>query len=149
MNGDISIQPVQPEHHAEWLRLRQAIYTSVDQEFHRQEMQLFFDDATKECFLALVQPSKACAMLEVSLRNTVDGCLTSPVGYIEGIYVEPDHRGAGLARRLIQLAEAWFRQQGCREMATDSELEDTAAQRFHEHNGFQETFRIVEYRKDL
>jgi aminoglycoside 6'-N-acetyltransferase I len=88
-------------------------------------------------------------MIEVSLRNVVDGCLTSPVGYIEGVYIDPTQRGAGLSRRLLQYAEEWCRSMGCTEIATDAEFENEEAQRFHEHMGFEETYRIVEYRKKL
>lgn len=88
-------------------------------------------------------------MIEVSLRNVVDGCPTSPVGYVEGIYIDPEHRGSGLARQLLEQAEDWCRSKGCTEIATDAELDNQDAQRFHERMGFEETYRIVEYRKKL
>jgi aminoglycoside 6'-N-acetyltransferase I len=137
------------QHHAEWLRLRNAVYTGIDRAFHEQEMALYLRDDTKECFLAVGENGDACGMIEVSLRNVVDGCLTSPVGYVEGIYVDPEHRGSGLARQLLEQAEGWCRSKGCTEIATDAELDNQDAQRFHERMGFEETYRIVEYRKKL
>ncbi|MDX1429289.1 MAG: GNAT family N-acetyltransferase, partial [Rhodothermales bacterium] len=83
------------------------------------------------------------------LRNVVDGCLTSPVGYVEGIFVDEGHRGCGVARELLLRSEEWFRQKECTEAATDAEIDNLPAQRFHEHMGFLETYRVVEYRKDL
>ncbi|MEZ6129547.1 MAG: GNAT family N-acetyltransferase [Planctomycetaceae bacterium] len=137
------------QHCTEWLRLRDAVYTGVDRAFHEQEMTLHLRDKTKECFLAVMESGYACGMIEVSLRNVVDGCLTSPVGYVEGIYVDPEHRGSGLARQLLEQAERWCRLMGCTEIATDAELDNHDAQQFHERMGFKETYRIVEYRKTL
>ena len=63
--------------------------------------------------------------------------------------IDPAHRGCGVSRQLLQHGEQWCRSKGCTEIATDAELDNTAAQRFHEHMGFEETFRVVEYRKSL
>lgn len=139
----------QTAHRAEWLRLREAVYMGVDRSFHEQEMSLFLADQSKECFLAVAGSGEPSGMIEVSLRNVVDGCLTSPVGYIEGIYVDPDLRGTGVARQLLEMAQDWCRSQGCTEIATDAELDNASAQQFHERMGFEETYRIVEYRKRL
>lgn len=148
-NGEISIAPVRRDQFDEWLRLREAVYTGIDREFHRREMELMFQDDARECLLAVDGAAGVCGMVELSLRNVVDGCLTSPVGYVEGIYVDPARRGLGLSRRLMRQAEEWCRSRGCREIATDAELDNEAAQRFHRHMGFAETYRIVEFRKEL
>ncbi|MCA9024379.1 MAG: GNAT family N-acetyltransferase [Planctomycetaceae bacterium] len=145
----VKVVKVTSEYHGEWLRLRNAVYTGIGRTFHEQEMVLYLRDDTKECFLAISENGDACGMIEVSLRNVVDGCLTSPVGYVEGIYVDPEYRGSSLARRLLERAESWCRSKGCSEVATDAELDNQDAQRFHERMGFEETYRIVEYRKEL
>ena len=149
LNMDYRIEQASQENSSAWLQLRERIYTSVDRDFHCQEMKIFVADDDKECFLVFAPSGQACAMIEVTLRNIVDGCLTSPVGYIEGIYVAQEHRGKGLSRRLMRTAEQWFRDKGCREIATDSEIHDVEAQQFQRHMGFTETFRIVEFRKTL
>ena len=145
----VNIQPVLPQQLEHWLRLRQAVYPGVSEKFHRAEMQIFLADGTKQCFLAIGNDDEPCGMAEVTLRNIVDGCLSSPVGYIEGLYVDPAYRGKGISRLLLESAEHWCRDQGCIEIGTDAELENVEAQRFHERMGFKETYRIVEYRKDL
>lgn len=124
------------------------VYGDLDPEFDQLEMITYFEAGDKECFLAVVE-HEVCGMIEVSLRNVVDGCITSPVGYIEGIVVQPSHRGRGLARALLAKGEEWCRSRGCSELATDAELDNVSAQRFHENMGFRETYRVVEYRKDL
>jgi len=145
----IHIHAARREHFAQWLRLRESVYTGIDRQFHQHEMELILGDSDKEVLLAVTTDGEVPGMIEVSLRNVVDGCLTSPVGYIEGIYVDSAYRGAGLSRQLLRHAEAWCRTKGCAEIATDAELDNETAQRFHEHMGFSETYRIVEYRKRL
>jgi aminoglycoside 6'-N-acetyltransferase I len=86
---------------------------------------------------------------ELSLRNVVDGCLTSPVGFVEGLFVKSPFRGHGCGRQLVEFAAEWFKSRGCSEMATDAEAHNVEAQKFHENMGFTETYRIVEYRKAL
>ena len=42
-------------------------------------------------------------------RDYVEGSSTSPVGYLEGVYVEPDFRRRGFAQALLRACEAWAR----------------------------------------
>lgn len=144
----LSIETVQPNQFDAWRRLRSMVYGNLDDGFDQLEMTRYYEADDKECFLAMVDQD-ICGMIEVSLRNVVDGCITSPVGYIEGIVVLSSRRGRGVARTLLETAEEWCRSKGCSEIATDAELENVTAQSFHEHMGFQETYRVVEYRKDL
>lgn len=147
--SQFTISPVARGQFDEWLRLREAVYSELPRDFHLREMEIYFQDNSKACLLACDERGQACGMIELALRNIVDGCLTSPVGFVEGIVVDHDRRGQGLGRWLLEHGEQWFRARGCREIATDAELDHEASQRFHLHMGFQETYRIVEYRKDL
>lgn len=82
-------------------------------------------------------------------RDYVEGCEASPVGYLEGLYVEPEHRGTGLAGRLLERCQEWSREMGCREFASDCELENEQSRRFHLKNGFEEANRIICFVKKL
>lgn len=46
-------------------------------------------------------------------HDYVEGTETSPVGYLEGIYVEPAFPGAGHSRELLHFCEDWAREKGC------------------------------------
>ena len=60
---------------------------------------------------------------EISLRyDYVEGSETSPVGYLEGIYVKEAFRGKGYARELLKECENWAKSKGCSEFASDCEL---------------------------
>lgn len=85
-----------------------------------------------------------------SLRHDyVEGCETSPVGYLEGVGVHEAYRRQGIAAGLAAECEQWAREKGCSEFASDCELTNTASLRFHLGIGFQEENRIICFRKTL
>ena len=59
------------------------------------------------------------------------------------------HRRHGVGAALLRAAEAWAREQGCREMASDASIENELSQRVHELSGFTATARSVLYRRAL
>ena len=76
-------------------------------------------------------------------RDYVEGTDSSPVGYLEGIYVVPEHRRKGLARLLLCACESWAKGLGCTEFASDCELTNGESLRFHLKVGFEEANRII------
>jgi len=87
---------------------------------------------------------------DVGLRSHADGCDPSqPVGYIEGWFVYEAFRNRGIGKELMRAAEAWARGRGCREMASDTWIDNEASQRAHEALGFEAVDRCVNFRKPL
>ena len=87
---------------------------------------------------------------QVQLRHDyVEGTETSPVGYLEGVYVREEARGRGVAKALLRACEAWALERGCREFASDCELDNAASLEFHLHSGFTEANRIICFTKPL
>lgn len=82
-------------------------------------------------------------------NNYVDGCETSPVGYLEGISVKEKYRNIGLAKELVNECEDWAREKGCLEFASDCEIDNTASYNFHIKIGFLEQGRNITFKKDL
>ena len=93
--------------------------------------------------------ARLSGFLECGPRAYADGCSTSPVGYIEGWWVDPDSRGQGVGSLLVSAAEAWARSRGYTEMASDAKLGNALSQRVHKTLGYVETQRVVCYRKQL
>ena len=92
----------------------------------------------------------ASGFAQCQLRyDYVEGTESSPVGYLEGIYVEESCRRHGLARELLAACENWTRERGCREFASDCELTNTQSLRFHLGLGFEEANRIICFTKKL
>ena len=82
-------------------------------------------------------------------RDYVEGTETSPVGYLEGVYVEPGYRKLGYGKALIKACEDWAREKGCSEFASDCELHNTDSYAFHLRSGFTEANRIICFTKKL
>ncbi len=82
-------------------------------------------------------------------RDYVEGTESSPVGYLEGIFVEESARGGGVAKALLSACEKWAGEQGCREFASDCELSNAVSLAFHLALGFQEANRIICFTKKL
>ena len=88
--------------------------------------------------------------VEVGLRSHADGCDPSrAVGFVEGWYVEPAFQRRAIGRALIAAAEAWSREHGARELASDTWLDNPGSQHAHEALGFEVVDRCVHYRKSL
>lgn len=86
----------------------------------------------------------AVAFISLSLRHDyVEGTTSSPVGYIEGIYVRPEKRGKGIAGELVAFAQKWAVQNGCTELASDTEYGNEKSRAFHKHVGFAEANVLV------
>ena len=148
----VTIRPLNPTSSADraaWAHLRQQLFDDLDPAFNEADMEAFAKRSEQQVFLAVGEHEEAVGFAEVALRNLVDGCLSSPVGYLEAIYVTPDGRGSGLGRKLLDATIEWARAQGCTEFATDSDLKDTSAQRFHLAMGMKETYRIVQFRREI
>ena len=82
-------------------------------------------------------------------RDYVEGTESSPVGYLEGIYVAEGLRKSGIARKLLSACESWAKEKGCTEFASDCELMNTQSLQFHLSVGFQEANRIICFTKKL
>jgi aminoglycoside 6'-N-acetyltransferase I len=100
-------------------------------------------------FVAVRPGGGLAGFVEVSLQAHAAGCDTSPVGYVEGWYVDADVRRTGIGRQLVAAAEAWARARGCREMASDCEVDNRVSEAAHRSLGYEEVQRVVQFRKGL
>ena len=100
-------------------------------------------------FLALAEGIPAGFAQCQLRRDYVEGTQTSPVGYLEGIFTAEEFRGRGIARQLLAACEAWARDRGCTEFASDCELDNVQSLRFHLGVGFEEANRIICFTKKL
>lgn len=93
---------------------------------------------------------KMIAFVHCSLRKEyVEGTESSPVAYLEGIYVEQEFRNAGVATCLINYCEKWSKDKGCAELASDCDIENISSRKMHESNNFKEVSKLVHYVKEL
>lgn len=84
-----------------------------------------------------------------SLRPWAEGCDSTPVPYVEGWWVAPELRQAGVGRALVAAVERWCREEGYDELGSDVELDNAISLRAHAALGFEPTLRVQFFRKRL
>ena len=105
---------------------------------------------TYQHYLAQHKNGKYMGFITLSIRSDpVEEATTSPVGYIEGIFVKPKYRKRGVARALVKKAESWTMDHGFTELGSDTELVNKKSQKFHKHVGFNKSDTIVHFIKKL
>lgn len=82
-------------------------------------------------------------------KDYVEGTDTTPVGYLEGIYVIEEFRKKSIATMLCEECEKWALEMGCEEFASDCELDNKESLEFHLSIGFIEANRIICFTKKL
>jgi len=134
---------------AGWLALRHALFPQHDAATLRAETDRLVAQPDRCAqFLAIDEEGEPVGLAEVSLRaDPVPGTHSTPVAFLEAIYVAPHARRHGLARALVTHARAWGRARGCTEFASDALLDNPDSHALHRALGFEETTRIVCFRQ--
>lgn len=108
------------------------------------------DDPHSEIFTSFNNDNMMNGFIQLSIRQDyVEGCEASPVGYIEGIFVNESDRHLGVASALVKKGEAWVKDLGIHEIGSDCILENTVSIDFHKHIGFKEANRLVCFIKKI
>lgn len=144
------IRPVEPADKAEWLRMRLELWPDAPDK-EAEEIERFMAGYPLPTLMAAfvcVRPEGGlCGLAEVAIHESAPGCHTDRIGFLEAWYVDPDQRGRGVGRALIERAEAWARAAGCREMASDTDPTYPLSPAAHAALGYEEVARF--FRKDL
>ncbi|CAH0121106.1 Aminoglycoside N(6')-acetyltransferase type 1 [Paenibacillus sp. CECT 9249] len=115
----------------------------------RSEFEELLESEKDIFYLAFVE-GVYVGFIHMSLRHDyVEGSHSSPVGYVEGIYVDDKYRRKGISKKLVEAGEQWSKSLGCSQMASDTQLDNDGSQQFHKKIGFREAGRIVAFIKDL
>jgi aminoglycoside 6'-N-acetyltransferase I len=110
----------------------------------------FDDDLHGEQVMVWEQPGGGLGgWVSFSIRPWGNGTESRPVPYVEGWWVAPALRKAGVGRALIAAVEAWAKMCGFRELGSDANLDNAIGRAAHEAVGFAETARMVFFRKKL
>lgn len=114
---------------------------------HNMEEAITNVDST--IFLAF-DDEKPIGFAQCQLRfDYVEGTHSSPVGYLEGLYVEEAYRKQHIAQNLVLACEHWSKLKGCTEFASDCELSNLDSLNVHLKLGFTEANRIICFTKKL
>jgi len=140
------ITPVSKENEREWAALNVALWPDCDIEEVLQERAA----GKRPNEFLYYAGDEAVAFVSLSLRHDyVEGTESSPVGYLEGIYVKPGFRKCNIAKALVAFAKDWSVKNGCSALASDCEWDNEASRLFHNRVGFTEVNRIICFAMDL
>ena len=131
--------------------LRAALWPDDDAAAHlREALDALEQPDGAVAYLAFDANGAAVGFAEATLRHDyVNGTDDSPVGFLEGLYVVPAWRRRGVGRALVAAVEGWTRGRGCAELASDAELDNVSSHAAHVAYGFEETERVVYFRKRM
>lgn len=146
---NISIESPTPETIKIWLALRKKLWHLSPEEKHLREIKEYLASEKKHAFIAYADDNTPVGFIEVSLRDYAEGCTHSPVGYVEGWFVDEAYRRKGIGRILMQAAEKWAREHGCTQIASDAELANATSIDAHKHLGFKTYNTLVHFIKDI
>lgn len=146
------IEPARAEHVPQWVALRIQLWNWDTLADHAEEArQLYLSGhPDRAAFVAVASDGALAGFAEAALRRDyVEGCKTSPVVFLEGIYVVPEFRKHGIAHALVKIVAEWGRGKDCSEFASNALIDNTDSHTFHAALGFEETERVVFFRKEL
>jgi aminoglycoside 6'-N-acetyltransferase I len=145
----MKIAPPAAADDTEWLSLRCRLWPDGTEQEHLADMA----DTLRRGHhvrLAFAAEGPAIGFIEASKRvDYVNGTSSSPVVFLEGLYVEPAVRRKGVARALVADVENWARAERCSELASDSPLDNAQAHAAHRALGFEEMERVVYFRRTV
>lgn len=133
-----------------WVSLRVQLWPEHPIGEHRSDARELLGRGERAAVFAAKSKGELVGFAEATLRvDYVNGTRTSPVTFLEGLYVEPQFRGQGVARALCDAIECWGLTNGCTEFASDALLENELGHNVHAALGFVETERVVYFVKPI
>lgn len=148
----VTVRPATAADVQQWAAMRAQLWTDDDDAAHAEDIAETFlsGDPDQVAFVAEGRDGALLGFVEASIRRDyVDGCDTSPVAFGEGAFILPEWRGTGVGRALVEAVAEWGRAKGCTELASNALLDNTASHAFHLGLGFEETERVVFFRRML
>lgn len=128
---------------AKWLALREELWADAD---NAVEVAEYFAHPSDGVVLLAEHGGEVVGFAELSVRRDwVEGSTSSPVGYLEGLFVAEAHRHSGVGRALVAAARSWVLENGMTELGSDTELHNLASQAVHAALGFVEVERQVNF----
>jgi len=132
-----------------WAQMRGWLWPEDPPDVHVQWVDEIIHDPDYRGFVAETEDGVPIGFAKIAIRKYANGCLTHPVPFVEAIFVEPTHRRKRVATELLAFIEGLLIAQGFREIGSDARVENAASHAAHRGWGFEETERVVYFRKSL
>ena len=146
------VAPLAPDDLPLWVALRRELWPDASEAEHADEARRLMAAPDYRVLLAFDGAAPAGFAEAALRRDYVNGCDSSPaqpVAFLEGVYVRAPYRRRGVARALIDQIASWARTRSVVELASDALLDNRDSHAMHRALGFEETERIVFFRRRL
>lgn len=145
----MDIHKIKKEDFNNWLEMGLLLWS----EYSKAELKIEFAETCKsknEAVFICKDKENYVGFVNISLRyEYVPESTSVPTGYIEGIFVRKEYRKKRIAEKLVRIAEKWAKNKGCKEIASDTELDNNSSQKFHKKIGFKKTKTLVYFIKKI
>jgi len=145
---DVLIREIHKSDRDMWLEMYRQLFPDNSDEALIAEMGRIYKSGKRSAYVALIDDVSA-GFAEYALRDYANGCHSQPVPFLEGIWIDADYRGQGIAKALVSYLEQKARMAGFKEFGSDVELSNYPSQLMHERLGFEQTEKVIFYRKVL
>ena len=131
-----------------WRGMYRQLFPNNSDDALIAEMERIFKSGKRSAYVAMID-DMSVGFAEYALRDYANGCHSQPVPFLEGIWIDTDYRGQGIAKSLVSYLEQKARMAGFREFGSDVDLSNYPSQLMHERLGFEQTEKVIFYRKVL
>ncbi|MEX0287667.1 MAG: aminoglycoside 6'-N-acetyltransferase [Flavobacteriaceae bacterium] len=133
----------------EYFEMAKVLFPNYSRKELKKDLEHAVSSEKHETFFA-IQKETIMGFVNVSVRSDyVEGATSSPVGYLEALFVKPEFRKQGIAKYLSEIAEKWAVAQGCSQMGSDTWDWNKSSIEFHKKIGFKEEDILVHFIKDI
>lgn len=150
MEGIMVIKRAEMEDSMDVVRLTSLLWPGHNVEEFKIETEQLIKNENAIVYLAYGPLGEPIGFAQCQIRTDyVEGTSTTPVGYLEGLLVKETFRKSGIAKQLVKHCEDWSILKGCREFASDCELDNEESYNVHLKLGFKEVNRVIAFAKKL
>ncbi len=134
---------------ANWASMRVKLWNDLSIDEHLGDIARMLADKKSSGYIALLDGDQPAGFAEIRIRDYANGSTAQPVPFLEGIWVDPRYRRQGVGRALIGQITIDLVAKGFHELCSDAEIRNRRSHQAHEGWGFDETERVVYFRKQL
>lgn len=99
------------------------------------------------CLIIASDGEKVIGFVHGLIRFLPDFLGGEKVGFVTHQHIEPDYRGHGLGKRLMEALEQWYHSKGIRQVELQANYYNEYSRKYLESSGYK--YEIVQFRKFL
>jgi aminoglycoside 6'-N-acetyltransferase I len=146
--SDVTLRRAAKDDIPAWAKMRNQLWPETSASGHAGDLRRSMKDGKFKAWVAC-RRDVPIGFAELYIRPFANGCQGKPVPFLEGIWVNPEHRRGGVGQVLVDAVSRWAQKRGYQEIGSDANILNTVSHQSHLGWGFLETERVVYFRKEL